>query len=161
MWDFIHQNIRSAFSPKLWKNVPQHPLASYIHKNSVNIILQISTLHAKFCMIPFNRIRDRTTAKILRKTEQQRRLLSYMYLNSIIVIPNDIYFQFPIILCMGNFSNRTNFLLTVFDGFARLGIRRIQKIQKLAWCPVVRLLVGQSVDRISFEQTVVKTSFRF
>ena len=45
-------------------------------------------LHAKFCTIPCNKIRNRTILKILGKTEYQLPLLSYIYPNITIVISN-------------------------------------------------------------------------
>ena len=51
-----------------------------------------SMLHAKFCTIPCSRIQDKTTTRMLGKTEQQRPLLSYMQSNFIIFIYNSLYF---------------------------------------------------------------------
>ena len=56
--------------------------------------LKISIFYAKFCMIPWSRIRDRTTTTISEKTEYQSSLLRYMYPNCIMVISNDAYFAY-------------------------------------------------------------------
>ena len=71
-------------------------------------------------------------------------------------------FQFPIILCMGNFENRANIRLQVFEGFTRFGVGKSQKTQNQHSVRViVSMLVYYSVETISFEQIVVKTSFWF
>ena len=53
----------------IWKNVEklwlQSPLASYARKIYINVIFYVSILHAKFCRIPSNIIRDRTITKTL------------------------------------------------------------------------------------------------
>ena len=79
--------------------------------------------------------------------------------------PMIIIFYF-LILCTGNFDYRANFRLPVFGGFTSFEDRRIQKTQYFhgVWVFVSQLVcqfVSQSVDTISFEQIVVKTSFRF
>ena len=91
--DFIKQNTRSAFSQKFWKNcVYKTSLQAILVKNIPLLSFKISILHANFRTIPCNRVRDIIIARILRKTEQKRPLLRYMYLNCIIVIFKDIYF---------------------------------------------------------------------
>ena len=51
-------------------------------------------------------------------------------------------FQFPIIICMGNFRTRANSRLPVFGGFTRFEFRRIEKTQNQHG---VRVFVSQLV----------------
>ena len=75
---------------------------------------------------------------------------------------NIVYFQFPIILCMGNFGNHANLRLSVFGRITRFGVWRIQKTQNQHDVQVFfSQSVYQSVETISIEQIAVKTSFWF
>ena len=47
-------------------------------------------------------------------------------------IDSVVIYEFPIILCMGNFGNRASFRPPVFGGFTRFGVWRFQKYTKLA-----------------------------
>ena len=61
------------------------------------ISFKVNILQAKSCTRPFNRICDRTITRILGENGipvSPDEL--YIYLNSIIVIPNDIYFVYII-----------------------------------------------------------------
>ena len=92
MWLKSTEHEKCIF-PNFWENCgysvsQQARLTKIISISS----FKVSILHAKFCKIPCNRIRDRTVTRTLGKTEQQRPLLSCMNPNCIIVNSNDEYF---------------------------------------------------------------------
>ena len=109
--DFIQSNTKSDFSTKFWKNcnnsVPQQARVAKIISISC---CKISIRHAKFFTIPCNRIRDRTTTRILGKAKQQNPRLSYMCPNCIIVFSNDIYYVYKFLCNFIHQKSRSTYI---------------------------------------------------
>ena len=89
---FLLMESKTELSQEFWKNCDySNTQKAMLAKIILISSCKISILHVKFCMIPYNRIRDRTITKILGKMKQQRPLLGYMHPNCIIIISIDIY----------------------------------------------------------------------
>ena len=69
---------------------------------------QVRILQAKFYMIPCNRIRYKTTTRILGKTNQQRPLLSYICTNCSFV-SDDAYFVYKFLCNFIHWKSRSSY----------------------------------------------------